>query len=323
MKKLLSTSIYFGLAAYLIFGPGAIWSQEKEKDKKKSSIEESISIVKDKSGPVTQLSKFEDIGEDLTADAKISINLKMEFIEIRPSETKLISSPVVNTENGQAVTFLQGSVGKSFSIEVTPTIVKNQGIELKVKFIKKPEMKEYKEKTVLAGNSQPVVIELLEKIEEKSKLAVKITPFVDIKAEAKEYPGPVKELQFVRSFLVLNSDKLIAKGGLSIKNSDGEVLPYFFVQGKGIYVLSFQPFEGAKPQGLVKGKLMRIKLAEDEFDWYSQEPILPEGLWYVWIRHNPNIQASEVKKTYMVLETKNGFAGLLFGKDSWKKFFTK
>lgn len=323
MKILSSTSISFGLAAYLIFGLGAIWSQEKEKDKKKSSIQETISIVKDKSGNLTQLSKFEGSDEDLTADAKTYINLRMEIIEIRPSETKLISSPVVKTENGHAAEIFQGSVGQSLSIDVTPTILENRGIELKIKFIKKPEMKEYKEETVLAGNAQPVVIELLGKIEEKSKLAIKITPFVDIKAEAKRYPGPVKELSFVRSFLILNSDKLIAKGGLSIKNSDGEVLPYFFVQGNGIYVLSFQPFEGAEPKGLVRGKSMRIKLAEDEFDWYSQEPILPEGLWYVWIRHNPNFRASGIEKTYMVLETKNGFAGLLFGKDSWKKFFNK
>jgi hypothetical protein len=322
MNKLSSTSISFALAAYLIFGLGAIWSQEKEKDKNKSSIQETISIVKDKSGAVTQLSKFENIDEDLTADAKTDINLRMELIEIRPSETKLIASPVVRTQNGLAAEFLQGSNEVSLSISVRPTIVENRGIELKVKCIKKPEMKEYKEETVLARNSQPVVIELLRKKEGNSKLAIKITPFVDTKAEAKEFPNPVKELQFVRSFLILNSDKLIAKGGLSVKNSDGEILPYFFVQGKGIYILSFQPFEGAEPKGLLKGKSMRIKLAEDKFDWYSQEPILPEGLWYVWIRHNPNIQASEIEKTYMVLETKNGFAGLLFGKDSWKKFFT-
>jgi hypothetical protein len=323
MKKSSSTAVSFGLATYLIFGLGGIWSQEKEKDKKKPSVQETISIVKDKSGAITQLSKFEDIDEDLTPDAKTNINLRMELIEIRLSETKLISSPVVTTQNGLTAEFIQGSKEESLYISITPTIVENRGIELKIRSIKKPEMREYKEETVLAGNSQPVVIELLEKKEDKSKLAIKITPFVDIKAEAKRYPGPVKELQFVRSFLILNSDKLIAKGGLSIKNSDGEVLPYFFVQGNGIYVLSFQPFEGAEPKGLVRGKSIRIKLAEDEFDWYSQEPILPEGLWYVWIRHNPNIQASEVEKTYMVLETKNGFAGLLFGKDSWKKFFTK
>ena len=323
MKKSSSTAVSFGLATYLIFGLGAIWSQEKEKDKNKSSIQETISIVKDKSGAVTQLSKFEGIDEELTADAKTNISLRMEFMEIRPSETKLISSPVVTTLNGLTAEYIQVSNEKSLYISIKPTIVENRGIELKIRFIKKPEMKEYKEETVLAGNSQPVVIELLEKKEEKSKLAIKITPFVDIKAEAKRYPGPVKELSFVRSFLILNSDKLIAKGGLSVKNSDADVLPYFFVQGNGIYVLSFQPFEGAEPKGLVRGGSMRIKLAEDEFDWYSQEPILPEGLWYVWIRHNPTFQASEIEKTYMVLETKNGFAGLLFGKDSWKKFFTE
>ena len=99
MKKSSSTAVSFGLATYLIFGLGAIWSQEKEKDKNKSSIQETISIVKDKSGAVTQLSKFEGIDEELTADAKTNISLRMEFMEIRPSETKLISSPVVTTLN--------------------------------------------------------------------------------------------------------------------------------------------------------------------------------------------------------------------------------
>jgi hypothetical protein len=318
MKKLALRSFSIALAVFLIIGLINARSQEKEKEKK--SLEKSVSITKDKKGEIITRTKIEDIDEKLSLEQKTFINVKMELLEIRPSETKLISSPVVRVEDGKTAQFLMGSEGKgSFHLEVTPTIIERKGIEIKVNFKKEPEMKNSLEKTVLALNSQPLVIELFENKAQNSKLAVKITPLVDVKGGAREYPGPINEVRFVQSFLIMNNDRLIARGDLLAKGGDGEIIPYFYVQGKGIYVLSFRPFEGAEPKGLISGKIMKIKLGEDEFEWLSQEPILPEGTWLIWVRNNPNFLGYYGVDLY--LEAKNGLAGVTIGKDSWKKFF--
>jgi hypothetical protein len=310
------------ISAFFVISLVQVWSQEKEKEQKKPPLNESVTIIRDNSGAVTKLTKTQDMEVDLTPEPKTYIHLRMEVIEIRRSETKLISSPVVTVENGKTAKVIQGrSKTSNLSIEVIPMIVAGKGIELKVSYKKEPEMKDSKQQTVLTTNSQPVVIDLLENKAADSKLAIKITPLVEIKEGAKQYAEAVNDLQFVRSFLIMNNDKLIVKGGLSVKDADGEIMPYFSVEGKGIYMVSFKPFEGAEPKGLVRGKIMKITFGEDEFDWFSEEPILPEGLWLVWVRNNPTLQPSAGQKGFLCLETKNGSAGILFGRDAWKTFF--
>jgi hypothetical protein len=321
MNKTALKLIAVSLTVFFVISPGQGWSQDKKRHQNKPSLDESVTIIRDKSGAVTKLTKSLDMEEDLSPEPKTYIQLRMEIIEIRPSETKLISSPIVKVENGKSGWVIQGRMDAKLSIEVTPTVITGKGIELKVSFKKEPEMKSPKEQTVMTPNSQPVVIELLENIKANTKLAVKITPWVEIWEGAKEYPDDLNELQFVRSFLIMNNDKLIAKGGLSVKNADGGIVPYFSVEGRGVFVLSFKPFEGAEAKGLVSGKIMRIKISEDEFEWFSEEPILPEGLWLVWVRNNPSLKPSEAEKGFLCFDTKNGSAGILFGKDAWKTFF--
>ncbi len=308
------------LSAFLAVTIAQAGPQAKAKDRQPSG-EESVSIVRDGSGAVTRLTRFLDMDGDLSPDPKQLIHLKMDIVEIRRSETKLISSPVVTVENGKTGEVIMGSQDRALRIEVVPTIKAGQGIELKVTYRREPEMKAPKEQTLLTPNSQTVLLELLENKAENSKLAVKITPLVEAQEGAKEYPDGLNELRFVRSFLIMNNDRLIAKGGLSVKNAEGGVVPYFFVEGKGAYILSFHPFEGAEPKGLVCGKVMRINFGEDEFEWFSEEPILPEGLWLLWVRNYPMLKPSAAEKGFLCLETKNGSAGILFGRDAWKTFF--
>jgi hypothetical protein len=309
------------LAVFFVIIPGQGRSQDKEKEQIKPPLDESVTIVRDKSGAVIRLTKSRELEEDLSPEPKTYIQLRMEVIEIRPSETKLISSPVVTVENGRIASVIQGSKERALRIEVLPTVVAGKGIELEVNCTREPDMKAPKRQTIMTSNSQPVVIELLENLKTDTKLAIKITPLVEVKEAAKEYPDEVNELQLVRSFLIMNNDKLIAKGGLSVKNAQGGVLPYFSAVGKGVFVLSFKPYEGAEPKGLVRGKIMKIKFGEDEYDWFSDEPILPEGLWLVWVRNNPSLKPFAAEKGFLCLETKNGSAGILFGRDAWKTFF--
>jgi hypothetical protein len=297
--------------------------QEKPTTAKKATEEKTVTIVKDQSGAITESTRstYSDLDEDLSPEPRTDIWLKIKLLEIRPSETRAILSPEGRVETGQTWSFLMGS-GKtpSISLNITPNVIENKGVQLKITFKKEPEMNEPVERTILTGNLQQALIELFENKSANSKLAMAITPIIDVKLLAKEYPGVLNEIQFVKSILTMNEDKLLARGGLSVKNAMGEIFPYIYVQGKGIYVLSFKPFEGAEPRGVVKGDKMKIKFGEDEFSWLSQQPILPsEGPWLVWVRFNPHFQSVGVVREY--LETKNGFVGIGLEKDSWRKFF--
>lgn len=324
MKNLSSRHLVFALLLAFLFSFGL--AQEKPKAEKKSAGEEAITVVKDRSGAVMQLTRSisGDFDEDLSPEPRTDIRLKIEILEIKPSETKALSKPEGRVPNGESFEFMMGSAKTpSFYLNVTPSVVENKGVELKIKCKIEPEMKEPLTRTILVENSQRALIDLFENKSADSKLAVSITPLIEIKAVAREYPGTVNEIQFVKSFLTINEDKLVARGGLSVKNATGDVFPYIYVQGKGIYVLSFKPFEGAERKGIVKGGTLKIKFGEDEFDWVSQQPILPmEGPWIVWVRQNPNFQPTGFAKEFLYLETKNGFVGIGLDKDYWKRFFT-
>lgn len=309
------------LAISLILG----LAQEKPKAERKSTGEETISVVKDSTGAVMQLTRSIPGGshEDLALEPGTDIWLKLEILEIKPSETKAISRPEGRVPNGQLFTIKMGNAKMpSFELDITPRVVENKGVELKISYKIEPEMKKPEGRIILTGNSQRALVELLENKAANSKLAVAITPFIEVKAVAKAYPSAVNEVQFVKSLLTMNEDTLIAKGTLSVKNAMGDVIPYISVQGKGIYVLSFKPFEGAEPKGIVKGDTLKLKVGEDGFEWVSQGPILPsEGPWIVWVRHNPQFQSTGFTKEFLYLETRNGFVGIGLEKDTWKKFF--
>jgi len=316
---------FFALVCLLVFSLGSGLPQEKPKAIKTGAAEETITVVKDQSGAVMRLTRsaYSDFEEDLSPEPKTYIRLKIEIVEIKPSETKAISKPEGKVEKGKTFEILMGGAKQpSLLLNITPDVVENKGVQLKVKYRIDPEMKEAVEKIILTGNSQQALIHLFENKSANSELAATITPFIEVKTVAREYPSAVNEIQFVKSFLIMNEDKLVARGGLSVKNATGEVFPYICVQGKGIYVLSFKPFEGAEPKGIVKGDTMKIKLGEDEFDWHSQQPILPsDGPWLVWVRHNPSFQSAGFAKEFLYLETRNGFVGIALERDSLKKFF--
>jgi hypothetical protein len=323
MKNFSLRHLAFALLLAFSFSLGL--AQDRPKAERKSVGEETITVVKDRSGAIMQLTRSiaSDLDEDLSLEPKTDIRLKIEILEIKPSETKAISKPEGRVPNGESFEISMGSAKTpSFYLSITPSVVENKGVELKIKCKIEPEMKEPLTRTILVENSQRAVIDLFENKSADSKLAVSITPLIEIKAVAREYPGTVNELQFVKSFLTINEDELVARGGLSVKNATEDVFPYIFVQGKGIYILSFKPFDGAEPKGIVKGDILKIKIGEDEFDWLSQGPILPmEGPWIVWVRHNPHFQSTGFAKEFLYLETKNGFVGIGLDKDYWKRFF--
>jgi hypothetical protein len=311
--------IFFSLCA----GTSAVpLSQEKEaKKEQKNRVAlpgDRIIEIKTKDGlTIIQESKKQ---EDFLIEPKKYVNLQVEVLEIRPSKTILISSPKLTVEDGKPGTIRQGTLTSSIAITIIPSIVEGKGIDLAIEFQKLPEMKEKKAERVFLKNAESAVVELFENTAKESKLAIKLTPLIEVVEAAKEFPGGINQLRLADSFLLLNEDKLIARGSLEATTDSDDTYLFFNSGDNGFFVLSFKPFEGAEPRGVVEGKILKIKFGGDEFEWVCHDPILPEGSWLVWVRHNPSLQKIIVEKERAILG-KNGLIGIGTGKDSWKRFF--
>jgi hypothetical protein len=330
MKELLKKAFGPVLFLFLVIGMLSGSSpQEKSRDKDKkckaagaAMTGESITVLRDKDAmTVIRSPSGASSEDDFLVEPKKNIRLRAEILELKPTETRLVSSPTVVTENGKEAVFIQGNREGSIHIKMIPFIVEGKGIDLTIGFTKEPEMKEEKKEKVFLQNGESAVMELYENKAKNSRLGLKITPFVEVVDPAREYSDKIHEVRLTDSFLFLNEDKLIARGELAVKSAEDDIYLFFLCDGKGLFVLSFKPFEGAEPKGVVKGKTLRIKFGGDTYDWLSQNPILPEGKWLVWVRHNPRLEKILIEKDQMGILGKNGMIGFGTGKDSWKKYF--
>jgi hypothetical protein len=292
--------------------------QKKDKEKKESIVK-SVVISKEKGEFTIMQSTGPQEGDDFLVEPKIYINLGIDLLEITPSATTTIASPRVKTENGKPAEFVQGNREGAFSIRVVPVIVYGKGIDLQIEFKKVPEMKEPRQEKAFVLNADSAVLELFENKARKSKIAVKLTPFVEVIESAKEFPREISEIQLKDSFLTLNDDKLIAKGSLSAVSDADDIFLFFSCEDRGLFLLFFGPTEGAKLMGVVNGKILRIKIGEDTFEWQSRDPILPEGKWLVWVKNIPRV--SQITVTGNAIIGKNGLIGIGAGKDAWKRLF--
>jgi len=297
--------------------------QEKDKGKKEQ-IGKSAAIrlvyndVSNEKGEFTviqQEGRQQD--DDFLVEPKTYINIGIELLEITPSATTKISSARLRTENGKPSNYRQGNRDGSLSIRLVPSIIDSKGIELKYDFKKVPEMKEPRQGKILLQNTYSAILELFENKARQSKIAVKITPFVEVVELAKLFPREISEIQLKDSFLIQNEDKLIAKGGLSAVTHSDDIFLFFTSEGKGLFLLFFRPTEGAKPMGVVNGNILRIKIGEDTFEWQGRDPILPYGKWLVWVRNIPGV--SKLTVTGNAIIGKNGLIGIGVGKEAWKR----
>jgi hypothetical protein len=256
--------------------------------------------------------------DEFVVAAKTYIRLRVEILEIRPSETHPISSPSIRTENGKTAEILIGSQDDSLEIRITPTIAENRGIGLKVEFQKKPEMKDRRSAEALAQNGESAVMELFENKGGKSKIGLKITPLVEVVTPTADYPGPIRELRLQDSYLIKNDDRVIAHGDLSATNDQGEI-SLWFTDDEGLYVLGFKRFEGAEPKGFVRGTEIKVKFGEVVYSWVCRNPVLPEGKWLVWVLRSPGRSKSLSIRGGQGILGKNGMIGIGTGKDAWKR----
>ena len=100
-----------------------------------------------------------------------------------------------------------GSPKESLDIRITPTIVDQKGIALKIEFQKKPEMKGRRSDEALVQNGESAVVELVANKNGRSKIGLKIMALVEVVMPTKDYPGPIRELRLEDSYLIKNDDR--------------------------------------------------------------------------------------------------------------------
>ena len=272
------------------------------------------------------------------------IQLKIEHLEILPTETIALDVLPVNIEtvSGRPVKVAisirkneksQVKLAKKLvyvNVILKPHIIEGKGIDMDVD-IERDGIK-IKADTLTLRNLNPVLVELFENKDVSIKIAEKITPLIIIIIPPGKYSGPIETVEMVDSILLMNGQMLSKGSGLRTTNpGESPIFLFFYTSGKGIFVLSFGPFAGAEPLGVVNGSVIKVKHGGDLFEWISMRPILPGGKWRVWVRNNPDYHPTRdprLKHLYgtdavMFDEKNKAWIGIGSGEQIIEQFFPK
>ncbi len=236
---------------------------------------------------------FESDEDDFIKEPKKIIEFYIDHLLIKVTETiPLETSTKIKTDNSKTVgySYLIGSDGKTeIKLELTPLIIENKGIEIKIKVFHGGKV--IKEEKLFTKNLEPIVVELLENKDKQEKFADKIVPLIRTINPAVRYPYVIKELKFLNYMLFMNRElvRRTTRMDLTVPSGskDNPIFVGFFIEDKGMHVMSLSPFEGAEPIGVARDNVMKFKHKGDLFEFVSLRPIMPEGKWLVWVRINP------------------------------------
>lgn len=279
--------------------------------------------------------------DDFLLEPRKTVTFVIEHLLVKPAETITLPEKTnLRTELGFGVSYslTWAEIAKGeFSLEITPTIVGEKGLDLKISIQR--DGKIIKEEKTLARNLEPVIVELLQDDVDHIKLAEKITPFIQTVEPLPNYPKALEKLEMINDVLIMNNVVLVnhSRGGRLASDKGSEDSPfylYFWVKGKGAYVLSLWPFPGSKPLGVISDSAVRIRHGQDYFVWFSLKAILPEGKWRVWVRLNPDYDPLQEMLAAIPEEQRGGIkarfegenatlAGVGAGKNFLDKFFKK
>jgi hypothetical protein len=306
-------TIFFLFTHFFGNAQNSLCQEKQEVKKKKEQAKEKESKTKGIVGGVTGgvlggvvggvLSK--SIDTDFLVEPKKIIELKIEHLEIRPSATIPLKGVIkLKTESGSSIKYEISSPSlslKNLELQLKPVIVDPKGIMMNIQISQAAKI--LHQQSVLTGNLQPVIVELLKNKDKSIKLADKITPIIQVIMPPLAYPHPLHEIKMVRHILFMN-EEFISRGGTataSAESDDSLIFLYFWIKDKGLFLLSFKAFDEAEPIGVVKNNIIKIKHGEDYFEWISMEPILPVGEWSatqrkyrVWVRHNPDYDPKSI-----------------------------
>ncbi|MFC2167332.1 hypothetical protein ACFLQZ_05145, partial [Acidobacteriota bacterium] len=227
----------------------------------------------------------------ITEPIKI-LEFQIQNLEISATNTIPIGETIkIKTKSGFFIGYqisTNSFFEKSIDVKLTPFIVEDKGIEIKINV--SHEGKTLKEETVFTRNFESLVVELMEKDDEYKKLANKITPVIHVIKPPVMFPWHIERVEMKNYILFVETqgktNTTFSNRSLSAETSDGQIFMHFFQRGMGVFVVSFAPFEGAQPNGVVSDNIIRIKQDNIYLEWISRKPILPEGKWLVWVRSN-------------------------------------
>ncbi len=321
-------TILFLCTYFLGIAQNSLCQEKQEVKKKKEQAKEKESktegIVRDITGGVLGGVAggvlLKPIDTDFLVEPKKIIELKIEHLEIRPSATIPLKGVIkLKTESGSSVKYEISSPSlslKNLELQLQPVILDPKGIMMNIQVSQAAKI--LHQQSVLTGNLQPVIVELLKNKDKSIKLADKITPVIQLIMPPMAYPHPLHEIKMVRHILFMN-DEFISRSGTataSTESDDSQIFLYFWIKDKGLFLLSFKAFDKAEPVGVVKNNIIKIKHGDDYFEWISMEPILPVGEWSatqgkfrVWVRHNPDYDP----KSILSEEELNSTSGMASG----------
>jgi hypothetical protein len=95
----------------------------------------------------------------------------------------------------------------------------------------------------------------------------------------------------VRNYRLLVNGN-VAGVGKSATGCAGNLL-WFYVQGKGRFIVSLVPREGYDfhKVGVLEGNRIEFTLNDNRYEWLSSSPILPGGgSWNLWVLHDPKYE---------------------------------
>jgi hypothetical protein len=114
-----------------------------------------------------------------------------------------------------------------------------------------------------------------------------------------DQPEPAQDFTLNDVMLKLTGFRLLING--EVRSGEREFsgfigrLPYFYIPGKGRFILSIMPHEGYDFQkiGLIDGNKISFSYGGDEFEWVSRDPVLYRGgKWHLWVLHDENFIGS-------------------------------
>jgi hypothetical protein len=316
----------FSLALWLIVLTAASpfsWAQEKSNQKEVGAVQEVVTL-KDKVGQISTSSEMKSNYDLSLLEPRYYIDLNYTIMEVTKTKSEIDSGGSIRALNGFAANMVWGGgsnlKGLSFQISITPRIIEGKGIELSIDHLN-PVTKMRSQAKILVGNAESAMYQLMENKSKDSKLMMKIMPMVNNMPALEPYAGEVRNLNMEESILTMNDDIVVAKGGLRAESDKNEIYLYFYARGKGLFLVSFKPFEKAEKRGVVSGNVLRLKWENDYFEWSCRDVILAKGKWPLWVRNNPKYEPPNEGKIGATLSSKNGYAGIMTGTETVLKMF--
>jgi hypothetical protein len=129
---------------------------------------------------------------------------------------------------------------------------------------------------------------------------------------------PVRDFSLDDVKLKLSNHRLIINGevrsGNHAQRDISGPLPFFFVPGKGRFILSLVPHEGYNFQkiGVIEDYKISFSYGGDNYEWVSQLPVLNRyDKCYLWVMHDESFQAN--RETLATLNLNNEGNCCLYG----------